>query len=91
MFYLTSIKPICFFIGTKNTQQTAMEAHMHCKKLESTVQYLRQKNMGKMMWTVYQVPFCVIAVTWLRPSKPNIQVIQLHINTSKALMKQTTE
>lgn len=43
--------------------------------------------MGKIIWTFYQVPFCIVAVTWLGASKPTIEVIQVHINTPKALIK----
>lgn len=42
--------------------------------------------MGKIIWTFYQVPFCIIAAKWLGASKPTIEVKQLHVNTSKALI-----
>lgn len=70
-----------------------MEACMHCKtntKKENTVRIskaINNSNMGKIIWTFCQVSFCIIAVTWLGASKPTMEVIQLHINTSKALIK----
>lgn len=40
--------------------------------------------------TFDHVPVCFTAVTWRGAGEPTAEVIQLHINTSKALIKTKT-
>lgn len=81
-----AIKLIRFYFGTNNTQQIVMEARMHCKKLGSTISKAIHKSiMDKLIWKFYQGP--LLQLQCLGASKSTLGVTQLHINTSKSLMK----